>query len=81
MVHIIQACLWFYCIYLRKNKDPSGSTTRLSDGTNGVPLWNHTISGGGRPAALQFKVNGSSRAATASAGCSNIFGRCWAEKS
>lgn len=28
------------------------------------------------PAALQFNVNGSSRAATASAGCSKILGRC-----
>lgn len=25
--------------YLRKNKEPSGKTTRRSDGTSGVPLW------------------------------------------
>lgn len=66
--------------YLKKNKEPSGRTTRRSDGTNGVPLWYHCISGGGRPAALQFSVSGSSRAATASAGCSIIRGRCCAAK-
>jgi len=65
---------------LKKNNDPSGSITRLSDGINGVPLWNHDISGVGLPVALQFKVNGSSRAAIASAGCSNILGRCCALK-
>lgn len=64
---------------LRKNKEPSGKITLLSDGTSGAPLWYHFISGGGRPAALQFNVKGSSRAATASAGCSNILGLCWAE--
>lgn len=59
--------------------DPSGKITRRSDGSKGTPLWYHEMTGDGRPAALQFRVNGSSRAATASAGCSRIRGRCWAE--
>lgn len=66
-------------IYLKKNSEPSGNTTRHSDGTSGVPLWYHVISGDGLPAALQFNVNGSSRAATASDGCSRMRGLCWAK--
>lgn len=69
-----------YVTYLRKNNEPSGNITLRSSDTNGVPLWNQIISGGGRPVALQFNVNGSSFAATASCGCSNIRGRCCAAK-
>lgn len=69
-----------FCTYLRKNNEPSGKITLRSSGTNGTPLWNQTISGGGRPVALQFSVNGSSLAATASVGCSVMRGRCWAAK-
>lgn len=64
--------------YLRKNNEPSGKITLRSSGTSGTPLWNQIISGGGRPVALQFNVNGSSFAATASVGCSVIRGRCCA---
>lgn len=66
--------------YLRKNSEPSGNTTRRSEGTRGVSLWYHWMSGEGRPAALQFNVNGSSRTAIASDGCSIIRGRCCAVK-
>lgn len=66
--------------YLRKNNEPSGKITLRSSGTSGTLLWNQIISGGGRPVALQFNVNGSSLAATASVGCSVIRGRCCATK-